>query len=126
MSATIETSHVTVADSTAENVITIEVTGKLERSDYQNLAPQVEQMLGRHDKVRMLVILRDFHGWSAGALWEDLKFDVKHFRDIDRLALVGDKKWERGMATFCKPFTTAKIQYFDLSELEAARAWIAA
>jgi hypothetical protein len=29
------------------------------------------------------------------------------------------------MATFCKPFTTAKIKYFDHTQLEAARAWLA-
>jgi hypothetical protein len=30
------------------------------------------------------------------------------------------------MATFCKPFTKAKIKYFDIAELDAARSWIAA
>lgn len=57
--------------------------------------------------------MREFHGWSMGALWEDIKFDLHHFADIERLALIGDKKWEVGMAVFCKPFTTAKIRYFE-------------
>ena len=35
------------------------------------------------------------HGWDAGALWEDIKFDIKHFADIERLAMVGEKKWHR-------------------------------
>jgi hypothetical protein len=42
-------------------------------------------------------------------LWEDIKFDVKHFNDIERLAITGENKWEKGMAAFCKPFTTAKV-----------------
>ena len=58
------------------------------------------------------------------ALWEDIKFDVKHFRDIERLAMVGDSKWEAGMAVFCKPFTSAKIKYFDVSKVDDAREWI--
>ena len=37
-----------------------------------------------------------FQGWDAGAAWEDLKFDLKHFGDIERLAMVGDKKWQHG------------------------------
>ena len=45
------------------------------------------------------------HGWDAGAAWEDVKFVIKHFSDIDRLAMVGDKKWEHGMATLFQPFT---------------------
>jgi hypothetical protein len=64
--------------------------------------------------------MHDFHGWDAGALWEDAKFDLKHFADIERLAFVGEKKWEKGMAQFCRPFTKATIRYFDRSE-EAGR-----
>jgi hypothetical protein len=60
------------------------------------------------------------------ALWEDIKFDVKHFADIERLALVGESKWEAGMAVFCKPFTTAKIKYFDESKAAEAQEWIRA
>jgi hypothetical protein len=29
------------------------------------------------------------------------------------------------MAAVCKPFTMAKIKYFDSSELDAAKAWLA-
>jgi hypothetical protein len=65
-----------------------------------------------------------FHGWEGGALWEDIKFDLKHFADIERLAMVGDKKWQHGMATFCKPFTTAAIRYFDHADAAGARAWL--
>jgi hypothetical protein len=53
-----------------------------------------------------------------------LKFDFKHWKDIERLAIVGESKWEAGMAVFCKPFTTAKIQYFDHSKLAEAKSWI--
>lgn len=60
------------------------------------------------------------------ALWEDVKFDVKHFNDIERLAIVGESAWEKWMAAFCKPFTTAKIRYFPAEQLAEARAWIVA
>ena len=72
----------------------------------------------------MLVVMHDFHGWTAGALWEDIKFDAKHFNDIERLALVGDKKWEHDMSIFCRPFTTAKIRYFDILSENEARNWL--
>ncbi|NNJ25985.1 STAS/SEC14 domain-containing protein [Alienimonas chondri] len=113
-----------VADGSAENVIEVTLTGKLAAADYEAFVPRIEPLLQQHDKVRMVVILDDFHGWSVGALWEDVKFDLKHFADIDRLAIVGDATWEKGMSVFCKPFTTAKVQYFDLSKVDAARAWV--
>ncbi|MEX2169569.1 MAG: STAS/SEC14 domain-containing protein [Pirellulales bacterium] len=33
--------------------------------------------------------------------------------------------WEQGMATFCKPFTTAKFKYFDHTQLTDATQWLA-
>jgi len=65
-----------------------------------------------------------FHGWDAAAMWEDIKFDTKHFADIERLAIVGDKKWQQGMATFFKPFTKATIRYFDHDDAAEARKWL--
>ena len=114
----------TVTETADENVIEVTLTGELTAADYEAFAPRTAALLDRFGKVRMLVILRDFHGWTAGALWEDVKFDVKHFDDVDRLAIVGDSAWERGMTAFCKPFTTATVKYFDLDELDAARAWV--
>ncbi len=105
-------------------IVAIKLTGKLTKEDYEHVTPAVERLIKQHGKVRMLVQLHDFHGWTAGALWEDIKFDLKHFQDIERLALVGETAWERGMATFCKPFTTATVRYFDHTKAEQAEAWI--
>ena len=116
---------VTFNETIAENVVEIELSGKLTAKDYETCVPELERRIKEVGKLRLLVVLRDFHGWEVAALWEDIKFDFKHFRDFQRLALVGDSKWEAGMATFCKPFTTATIKYFDLADVDQARAWVA-
>ena len=103
----------------------VTLTGKLTKEAYELLVPAVDEQIKQNGKLRMLVVMHDFHGWTAGALWEDMKFDLKHWRDIERLAIVGETKWEQGMATFCKPFTTAKIKYFDHTKLDDAKAWLA-
>jgi hypothetical protein len=70
------------------------------------------------------MVMRDFHGWDAPALWEDIKWDAKHFNQVERVAMVGDKKWQEWMAAFCRPFTTGKVRYFDRNL--TARAWLTA
>lgn len=107
-------------------VLTVRVSGKLTSKDYEAFVPRVEQMIQEHGKIRVLLETHDFHGWNAGALWQDIKFDLKHFNDIGRLAIVGEKKWEHGMAVFCKPFTTAKTRFFEHEQADEARAWVAA
>ena len=105
-------------------VLTVKISGKLAKEDYEHFVPKVEELIKQDGKIRILLEMHDFHGWEMSALWEDIKFDIKHFRDIERLAMVGESKWEKGMAAFCKPFTTATIKYFDGSQTAEAETWI--
>lgn len=105
-------------------VIEIQLSEKLTKDDYGACVPLIEQLLDQHGKIRMLVVMRDFHGWTPGALWEDIKFDMHHFKDIERLAFVGENRWQKGMALFCKPFTSAAIRYFQETESDKALEWL--
>ena len=105
-------------------LLNVHVSGKLTSADYEHFVPEFERLVGEHGKLRVLFDMTDFHGWDVGALWEDTKFAIKHFADIERIAMVGETKWQHGMATFCKPFTKATIQYFDHAQSTEARAWL--
>ena len=111
-------------DENEGKVLAIQVNGKLAKADYVYFAPEFERLIQLNGKLRVLFDLTGFHGWEAGALWEDIKFDFKHFADIERLALVGDKKWQHGMAEFCGPFTKAAIRYFDHAAAAEAGKWL--
>jgi hypothetical protein len=104
--------------------LAVHVSGKLAAADYEHFVPEFERLVGLHGKLDVLFDMIGFHGWTAGALWEDTKFAMHHFSDIDRLAVVGEKKWQKGMATFCKPFTKAKVKYFDHTDATKAREWL--
>lgn len=105
-------------------ILIMKLTGKLTKQDYEQFTPEVERLIKKHGKLRMVVQMHEFHGWTIGAIWEDIKFDWRHFADIERLALVGDSKWEAGMASFCKPFTKAAVRYFYAAKAEEAFTWI--
>lgn len=120
----IEQKELQIQEKAGGKIVEIHAMGKLEKEDYEQFGPEVERLIRQHGKIRMLLYLHDFNGWTAGALWEDIKFDWKHFSDIERLAIVGESKWQEGMATFCKPFTTAEVKYFNHDQLADARQWI--
>jgi len=100
-------------------------SGRLTHSDYRRLVPQFERLVEQHAKIRILFEMKEFRGWDATALWDDIRLDWKHFSTIERLALVGNKKWQKWMSKVCLPFTTAKIRYFDRANTEEARNWLA-
>jgi hypothetical protein len=105
-------------------ILVVHVTGKLIKADYAPFVQEFERLFRQHGKLRLLFNMTGFHGFDAGAMWEDLKFDIKHFSDIDQLAIVGEKKWQESMATFFKPFTKATIRYFDHADAAEARKWL--
>jgi len=105
-------------------VLGFRMSGKLHDEDYKKFVPLVDEAIAAQGKVRMLALFEDFHGWDLHALWDDVKFATTHCTKIERIALVGDKAWEAWMARVCKPFTMAKVQYFDSSKLGDAWTWI--
>ena len=105
-------------------LLAVHVIGKLTKADYERFVPEFERLVRQHGKLRVLFDMTDFHGWEGSALREEINFDLEHFFDIERLAMVGDKKWEKIMSVFCKPFTTATIRYFDHMEAAKARWWL--
>lgn len=105
-------------------LVLVRVSGKLTKGDYEHFLPEVEALIKKHGKIDVLMTMHDFHGFDAGALWQDIKFDLKHFTHIRRIAMVGETKWQKWMVSFCRPFTTAQIKYFGQDPTGQADIWI--
>ena len=114
---------VSLQHMTHDGYLEVHASGKLDRSDYETLVPEIEQLIREEGQLRVMFILDDFHGWTAGGLWADVKFDLRHFNDVDRLAIVGEKKWHERMTGVCRLFTTAEVKYFDRTQVDDARQW---
>ena len=111
-------------ERSAGGILGFTMSGKLHDEDYRLFVPTVEEAIHTHGKVRLLAHFHEFQGWDLHALWDDIKFSTKHCADMDQIALVGEKKWESWMAKVCKPFTMAKVRYFDSSQIESAWQWL--
>ena len=109
-------------------VLAFKLTGKLHDADYETFIPAIDggiaTALASGGPARLLALFEDFHGWTIAAAWDDTKFGLKHYADLERIALVGDKTWEAWMATVCTPFTAASVKYFDTADTPAAWAWV--
>jgi hypothetical protein len=135
------TAHVN--EVSVENVLEFELHGILSREDYDKLTPGIESIVAEYGKIRVLVIMHDFHGWDRGALWEAIKWNSKHFRHLERLAVVGEKsievrnvsgafdlrynkkvRWQRWLTNLYRTFSDAEVRYFLPDEIDEARQWI--
>lgn len=111
-------------EDTDAKLLEVKASGKLPKEDYNHFEPAVESLIDSAGKIKVLFCMYDFHGWELGAVWEDTKFATKHYRDIEKLAMVGENTWEKWMATIRKPFTMSTIKYFDAGEEQAAKDWL--
>ena len=57
-------------------------------------------------------------------MWEDLPYESKQFNGVERLAVVGDKIWEKSMVLFSKPFAKATVRFFEHDKANEAWNWI--
>lgn len=105
-------------------VLGFKVSGKLTDDDYKIFMPELEKAIELSGTIRLLWLMEDFHGWEVRAAWDDLKYWMKYNDAIDRIAMVGDKKWEEWMAKLSKPFAKADVKYFSHSQLGEAWDWL--
>jgi hypothetical protein len=107
------------------NIIGFNVSGKLSDEDYKNLViPEIEKAIEKFGEICLLWEMEKFHGWDASAAWDDLKILRKYKKTIMRIAVVGDKDWERWLEKTVKLFTKAEVRYFDHARRQRAWIWL--
>lgn len=116
---------VTKLPQSTDRLLGFKLSGKLHDEDYKQFVPILEAAIQKNGKIRMLAQFEDFKGWDMHAVWDDTKFATKHCLDVEKVALVGDRTWEKWMAVICKPFTMAKLEYFDAADIDRAWKWLA-
>lgn len=113
-----------ILEFTKNNVIATKSSGKLTKSDIGIIHDRIHKILNEGQKVRWYFEMENFMGYGEGGLWEDLKMDLAHADDYEKIAMVGEQKWQEWMSQIMKPFTGAEIKYFDITERTRAKEWI--
>ncbi|WKN32184.1 STAS/SEC14 domain-containing protein [Porifericola rhodea] len=113
-----------VLDFTHDNIIATKVSGEVKGKDYEKVQPYVDDIAEKGQKIRWYFELQNKEGWNADAIVEDIKVDLKHANDYEKVAIVGAKDWEESLAKAFEPFTKAEVQYYELAEKEKAKEWI--
>lgn len=108
----------------AGQILRVSVSGNLTTEDYQPFVAEAEGLIAHWGELRLLIELHEIKGFSLGAMWEDLKFDLQHFGDITKLAVVGEKQWHIWMTELCKPFISGETHFFSRSHAAEAVAWL--
>lgn len=107
------------------NIVELTMDGHIDRADMDAALERIEGVIQRAGSVRLLEHLRSFEGADLGVYWDELRFRLRHFRDVERAAFVADDLWIERLVTMAKPFLHGETRLYPTRELDAARAWLA-
>jgi len=103
------------------------VRGKLTEEDYiKVLVPVIEKGIEEFSKVKLLLQVENFQGWTAGGAWEDLTNWPK-CRYVETLAMVSDESWDDVMTWMLKifvAFTHTELRFYRTERINEAWEWL--
>lgn len=107
-------------DQSKDNVLGYRVVGDVTKEDYTLLVPGVEAAVKTYGAIRLLFDLSEFKSEKANAWGSDLDFGKEFKGSVERMALVGQQSWGKGMAKVAAPFYAQEVQWFT----DPVDAWV--
>ena len=103
----------------------LRIGGVLKKAELDSAQAAARQEIAKAGKIKVLLLLEGFQGWEKGADWGDMTFTITHGDDIEKIAIVGDPKWETEALMFVGAgFRRTPVKFFVSGEATQARAWL--
>ncbi len=116
---------ITIETHTDESIIAIKASETLSKKDFDKLAPALKDFAERSQDSHLLMILERFKGWEdVSAFWEDLKLDAEFIGEFDRIAIVGEMKWQKWGTNLLDSLTNNELKFFDIKNADGAWLWL--
>ena len=108
-----------------DGLLTARIAGRLTQSELSALQRATAELIEKEGNVRLLIELTSFKGWNRED-WADLSFQVDHDAHIEKMAIVGERKWKDLALVFAaQGIRKFPIEYFETSEKTKALDWLA-
>lgn len=111
----------------AAHVIRLVIEGEVKQTDIDQAAKTMEDSIKEQGKLRLLMEVKHLEGYdSIAAFMKDTQKTFQHYTDFEKIAIVTEEKWLKGVASLGDLINPANIKQFALSEREIAEEWIEA
>jgi hypothetical protein len=108
---------------TAGNTLGWRIEGRLSDAEVAAMHEQLDAAIAASGSVRLLVDLTGLEGVEPAAAWEDLRRSFGKLDAIERMALLGDERWQEWLATASDAVTSVDVRYLA-DRREVAWAWV--
>lgn len=107
------------------NIIGFRLSGKMEDDEFDEIVVRMGGMLKEHKKLRVYAEVEEFKGMSVNTFMKDIHYSLKHWRDIEKEAVVSDKGWLKAWVGFAGSLVPGiEVKHFSFEEIEKAKEWV--
>lgn len=111
-----------------DDLCALDIAGRLTQADIENAYGLVEGEFASHDKIDLIVRVRDFEGfdWASAFNLDILRRKMRAIGRIRCYALVGGPAWLRLLTMLSAPFISTQIRCFAAGDEPDAWKWLKA
>src|SRR5947207_7364805 len=110
----------------ANRLLVLRVGGELKKSELDAAQSKFVEIIAGAGTVKLLVLLENFSGWERGEQWGDTDFFFSHRNDFEKIAVVGNPRWEAQVLAFTGAgLRKGPVKFFPGTAESEARAWLA-
>ena len=118
MSANLEQSN--------DRLLVLRVGGELKKSELDAAKSEFVEKIAGAGTVKLLVLLENFTGWERGEQWGDTDFFFSRRNDFQKIAAVGNPRWEAQVLAFTGAgLRKGPVKFFPETGESEARSWLA-
>ncbi len=95
--------------------IEFSINGKLTQKEFQAFEEKIETLLQTYNipSMNILIDIRETDGVELKALWSDFLFAIRHFSEIKKVSVVGNKKLEEYAIKIANKLISVELEYFE-------------
>jgi hypothetical protein len=112
-----------ILDDTENGIVRVAFVGEIGPTDYEFSGPTFEKIIKTPKPLRLLLDWTRFSGWSQESESQAFWFRIQHRGDIERVAIVGERKW-RSAATEFDTIIDAEVRLYDTRSEDEAVRWL--
>lgn len=110
-------------------VIGIAVSGKIDAAEENKWIAVFDDLIEKHGSISVLVVLEGQFNIDLDAAYTDLKWTIKHIKNMAKIAIVSNSKILGWLVAADSPFgklAGIREKHFDTSDLVKAWCWVKA
>jgi hypothetical protein len=106
------------------NILGFKIVGGITKKQKERICKVLEKQISKSGKIRLVLVIEPHGKMDAESLLLDLNFTLIYSDKIERMAIIGNKLWEKTWIALFGLFSHIRTHYFDRSEIKAAWKWI--